>query len=194
MCLEHGRRRVLDRPGIARRHLVRGKLASSRHMTATGDRSPRAQPASRPRLAYAVGRFHTVLRAELARCLAPEGLSVPEFTALSVLSARAGLSNAELARRSFVTPQAMNQVLASLEEKELVSRPAAGEGARGHHRARGAKLTPRGRRRVARAQRLVDAIEDRAFAALSGEERRALTDVLSAAAQRLAAAPEPPGR
>jgi len=103
----------------------------------------------RPRLAYAVGRFHTVLRAELARRLAPEGLSVPEFTALSVLSARGGLSNAELARRSFVTPQAMNQVLASLEEKELVSRPAAGGQARGHHRARGAKLTTKGRRRVA---------------------------------------------
>src|ERR1700761_1754771 len=84
-----------------------------------------------PRLAYAVGRFHTVLRAEMSRRLAPEGLSVPEFTALSVLSARGGLSNAELARRSFVTPQAMNQVLSSLEEKELVTRPAPGEQARG---------------------------------------------------------------
>jgi DNA-binding MarR family transcriptional regulator len=140
-----------------------------------------------PRLAYAVGRFHTVLRAEMSRRLAPEGLSVPEFTALSVLSVRGGLSNAELARRSFVSPQAMNQVLASLEEKELVARPAPGGQARGHHRARGAQLTATGRRLVARAQAVVDAIEDQAFAALTENERRALTAALGAAAQRLAA-------
>jgi DNA-binding MarR family transcriptional regulator len=147
-----------------------------------------------PRLAYAVGRFHTVLRAEMSRRLAAEGLSVPEFTALSVLSARSGLSNAELARRSFVTPQAMNQVLTSLEEKELIARPAPGEQRRGHHRARGAKLTAKGRRWVTRAQTLVDAIEDQAFAALGEAERRALTRVLGTAAQRLAAGAGPPGR
>lgn len=164
-------------------------------MAVDASTDPRSERATeRPRLAYAVGRFHTVLRAELARRLAPEGLSVPEFTALSVLSARGGLSNAELARRSFVTPQAMNQVLASLEEKQLVARPAPGEQARGHHRARGATLTARGRRRVARAQASVDALEEQAFAALGPDERRALTDVLSAAAQRLAMRAEPPGR
>ncbi|HLI60140.1 MAG TPA: MarR family transcriptional regulator [Solirubrobacteraceae bacterium] len=163
-------------------------------MTAT-DPSLRSDALSgRPHLAYAVGRFHTVLRAEMSRRLAPEGLTVPEFTALSVLSARGGLSNAELARRSFVTPQAMNQVLASLEDKELVSRPAPGEAVRGHHRARGAKLTARGRRAVARAQALVDEIEDRAFAPLSAAERRELTGVLGAAAQRLAAGAGPSER
>jgi DNA-binding MarR family transcriptional regulator len=146
-----------------------------------------------PRLAYAVGRFHTVLRAEMSRRLAPEGLSVPEFTALSVLSVRGGLSNAELARRSFVTPQAMNQVLASLEEKDLIARPAPGGQARGHHRARGAKLTAKGRRWATRAQTLVDAIENQAFGTLGEDERRALTGVLGAAAQRLAGA-GPPGR
>jgi DNA-binding MarR family transcriptional regulator len=161
-------------------------------MTAT-DPSSRSDPAADggPRLAYIVGRFHTLLRTELSRALTPEGLSVPEFTALSVLSARGGLSNAELARRSFVTPQAMNQVLASLEEKELVIRPAAGERSRGHHRARGATLTAKGRRWVMRAQALVDAIEDQAFAALGKEERRALAGVLGDAAQRLAATVEP---
>jgi len=161
-------------------------------MTATDPLRSELAP-DQPRLAYAIGRFHTVLRAEMARRLAPEGLSVPEFTALSVLSARGGLSNAELARRSFVTPQAMNQVLASLEEKQLVTRPAPGEQARGHHRARGAKLTAKGRRWAARAQTIVDAIEDQAFAALRGEERRALADALAHAAQRLGAGAGPTG-
>jgi len=143
------------------------------------------------RLIYAIGRFHTALRHELGVRLRDQDLTVPEFTALSVLRLRSGLSNAQLARRSFVTPQAMNQVLASLEAKELVTRPAPGEQARGHHRARGAKLTAKGRRRVERAQVLVDALEDQAFAALSVEERRALTGVLGEAAQRIATSDEP---
>jgi len=140
------------------------------------------------RLIYAIGRFHTALRHELGVRLREQELTVPEFTTLSVLSLRGGLSNAQLARRSFVTPQAMSQVLASLEAKGLVIRPAPGSGTPGHHRARGARLTPRGRRRVARAQALVDALEDQAFAALAPEERRALTRVLADAAQRLSAA------
>jgi hypothetical protein len=47
---------------------------------------------------------------------------------------------------------------------------------------------------VARAQTLVDAIEDQAFATLSEDERGALTAVLGAAAQRLAAGTGPAGR
>jgi DNA-binding MarR family transcriptional regulator len=137
------------------------------------------------RLIYAVGRFHTVLRGELVRRLAPEALTVPEFTALSVLSARSGLSNAELARRSFVTPQAMNQVLAALEEKGLVTRPAPGSHPRAHHRARGAKLTAEGRRRVARANRIVDEIEDAAFASLDPAQRGALAAMLRDSARQL---------
>lgn len=138
------------------------------------------------RLIYAIGRFHTALRQELGVRLRAQGLTVPEFTTLSVLSLRSGLSNAQLARRSFVTPQAMNQVLASLEAKGLVIRPAPGAGTPGHHRARAATLTAKGRRRVLRAQALVDDLEDQAFAALGPQERRALTAVLGEAAQRLA--------
>jgi DNA-binding MarR family transcriptional regulator len=131
------------------------------------------------RLIYAIGQFHTVLRAELTRRLREEDLTVPEFTALSVLSGRTGLSNAQLARRSFVTPQAMNQVLASLEAKGLVVRPPApGGDGHGHHRARTATLTPAGRGSVRRAERLIDEIEDAAFATLDPGERDAFARLL----------------
>jgi DNA-binding MarR family transcriptional regulator len=152
-------------------------------MTLTDSATPDAEPGLR--LIYAVGRFHTVLRAELVRRLAPEGLTVSEFTALSVLSARGGLSNAQLARRSFVTPQAMNQVLASLEKKGLVTRPAPGSHPSAHHRARGAKLTATGRRQAARANRIVDEIEDAAFASLDRAQRGALAAMLRDSAQQL---------
>ena len=138
------------------------------------------------KLTYAVGRFHRVLRAELTRRLKAHDLTIPEFTALSVLSRRGGLSNAQLARRSFVTPQAMNQVLATLEAKGLVSRPAPGD-PQAHHRARGTKLTARGRALVRRTDVLVDELEERAFAAIAPADRLTLAAQLLDAGARLRA-------
>lgn len=140
------------------------------------------------RLIYAIGRFDTALRAELKRRLAPLDLTLSEFTTLSVLSARAGLSNAQLARRALVTPQAMNQVLASLEQKGLTRRESLREDRSGaHHRARGAQLTAKGERQVRRCIPLVDAVEDACFAEIEPRERAALAAMLREATQRLRA-------
>lgn len=140
------------------------------------------------RLIYAVGRYDTALRNELKRRLRPLDLTIPEFTALSVLSARGGLSNAQLARRSLVTPQAMNQVLAALEEKGLVKRHSLpGRDANGHHRARGTKLTAHGARQVKRCETIVDSIEDASFQGLSHAERARLAALLRDATQSLRA-------
>src|SRR3954462_12780026 len=93
-----------------------------------------------PRVSYLVGRLDRILRRRLGDALAPHGLSLPEYTTLSVLRARPGPSNAQLARRSLITPQAMNEVLARLEGRGLVRRevdPA-------HARIRRARLTAAG--------------------------------------------------
>lgn len=141
-----------------------------------------------PRLIYAIGRFHTALRSQLSTGLKDHDLTVPEFTVLSVLSLRSGLSNAQLARRSFVSPQAMNQVLASLEDKELVVRQRSrGSGPSAHHRARAVKLTARGRALVRRTNALVDEIEEVAFIDIEPEQRLEMTARLMQATSRLRA-------
>lgn len=153
--------------------------ARARAVTPT-DEDPRV------RLIYAVGLYDTVLRHELKRRLRPLALTIAEFTTLSVLSTRSGLSNAQLARRALVTPQAMNQVLASLEEKGLVRRQSSpGRDATGHHRARGARLTAKGERHVKRCEEIVDAIEDISFEGIDVKERAAIARLLRAATQRL---------
>ena len=82
-----------------------------------------------PRVSYVIGRLDRALRREIGALVAPHGLSVPQYTVLSILRDRTGLSNAQLARRSFVTPQSMNEVIASLERDGLVARsPAANHG------------------------------------------------------------------
>lgn len=157
-------------------------------MTARASASAQPDDELGPRLIYAIGRCDAVLRNELKRRLRPLDLGIPEYTTLSVLSVRSGLSNAQLARRALVTPQAMNQVLASLEDKGLVRRKASpGHDASGHHRARGAQLTAKGLRVVRRCDAIVDAIEDESFDGMTAAQRGDLAMMLRAATQRLRA-------
>jgi DNA-binding MarR family transcriptional regulator len=78
--------------------------------------------AERPRLTYLIGRLERVVRRKIAEAVKPLGLSVAQYTTLSVLRVRGQLSNAQLASRAFITPQAMNEVVQSLEAQKLVTR------------------------------------------------------------------------
>src|SRR5579884_698603 len=92
-------------------------------------------------LIYVIGRVNQGIRRRMRTSLAQWNLSVQEFTALSVLSSRPKLSNAQLARRALVTPQAMIEILSKLESRGLVRRevdPA-------HGRILRAELTPAAR-------------------------------------------------
>ena len=63
------------------------------------------------------------------------------YSCLEVLAQRPGLSNAELARATFVTRQAMNGVLRGLQDRGLVSRAASAS----YGRALSTQLTATGR-------------------------------------------------
>ena len=56
------------------------------------------------RVSYVIARLDRAIRREIAEMAAPHGLTATQFTALSVLRTGKGLSNAQLARRSYVTP------------------------------------------------------------------------------------------
>lgn len=87
-----------------------------------------------------------------------------------------GVSNAELARRCFVTPQAMHSVVTTLERRARIVRPDDAE----HGRERAAQLTGDGTRLLKRARRAVDAIEERAFGSLSPPQQTRLRAALAA--------------
>lgn len=130
---------------------------------------------------YLIGRLNRGIQPALTEALSPHELSLPEFTTLSVLARRPGLSNAQLARRALITPQAMIQILRRLEERELVTRsvdPA-------HARILQSSLTARGHRLLKRASSAVDTVEDRMLEELPSEERGHLRDVLAAVGARL---------
>jgi DNA-binding MarR family transcriptional regulator len=134
-----------------------------------------------PRVSYLVGRLDRVLRRRLGEALEPHGLSLPEYTTLSVLQARGGLSNAQLARRSLITPQAMNEVLTRLEERKLVRRRADPD----HGRVRPAELTTAGKRLLRAADASVDAVEAEMLAGAGAAERKRLRALLESALRGL---------
>jgi DNA-binding MarR family transcriptional regulator len=128
-------------------------------------------------LIYIVGRVHQGIRREMRRRLAPWNLSVQEYTALAVLGARPGLSNAQLARRALVTPQSMIEILAKLERRALVARredPA-------HRRILRAELTTEGRELLSAADPAIVAIQDEMLAGVTEHERRAASSAMTSA-------------
>jgi DNA-binding MarR family transcriptional regulator len=127
-----------------------------------------------PRLSYVIGRLDRVLRRRLSAAVEPTGLTLPAYTALSVLRAQDGLSNARLARRSLVTPQSMSEVLALLVAKGYVRRSAEP----GHGRIIRMELTEDGNRALEQCDRAVDAVEQEMLGDLEPDEVASLRDVL----------------
>lgn len=102
------------------------------------------------------------------------GVTTPQYAALSVLAEEPGISNAGLARRSFVTPQTMNQILLRLEAAGLAERRAHPE----HGRVLQAYPTEEGEKLRRECAKRVDAIEERMVSGLSEDERLTLLDLL----------------
>lgn len=129
---------------------------------------------TQPRLSYVIGRLERVLRRRLAAAVAPAGLTLNGYTVLSVLRVQDGLSNAQLARRSLVTPQSMSEVLTQLVDLDYVRRRAEP----GHGRIIRTELTKAGIRALDRCDRAVDEVELELLGGLDTDEVASLRDVL----------------
>jgi DNA-binding MarR family transcriptional regulator len=121
-------------------------------------------------LLYLIGRIDRVVRRNIDEVVRTHGLSVNQYTTLSVLDGRSGLSNAQLARRALVSPQSMNEVLLALERRRLVRRRAHPD----HGRILQTRLTPSGRRLLVACDAGVRAVEARMLTDLSAREQAAL--------------------
>lgn len=129
---------------------------------------------SDPTLLYLVGRMDRVVRQAIGGVVQARGLSVNQYTTLSVLDHRSGLSNAQLARRALVSPQSMNEVLLTLEKRGLVRRRAHPD----HGRILQTRLTAKGRSLLAACDTEVQQVEARMVSGLSDEDRTALRTAL----------------
>ena len=128
-------------------------------------------------LGYLLNRVAVALRGELTTAvLEPFNLTFPQYICMRVLSKYGDRSNAELARDTGVSPQAMNMVLRGLEERGLVSRPASVASGR----SLPATLTRRGRELLARTDSGVKDAEQRLLGNLTEPQQREFRRILAA--------------
>jgi DNA-binding MarR family transcriptional regulator len=133
------------------------------------------------RLGYRLKRAAAALRGAMDRALRKYDLTVPQYACLELLDQRPGLSNADLARGTFVTRQSMNVVLRGLQDAGLITRAATTD----HGRALPAHLTEAGHHRLAMARTAVYAIDQRMTDAVPPKRLTALLADLDRMAETL---------
>jgi DNA-binding MarR family transcriptional regulator len=120
-----------------------------------------------PRPTYLVKQLQEALRLRLVGITARFDLTTGQYTALSVLAKYPGMSSAQLARLTFVSPQAAHEVVAALERKGLLTRSVDAS----NRRRLEVKLTRTGRSTLARCDALVDELETEVFRTVSAGDR-----------------------
>ncbi len=146
-----------------------------------------------PRVGYLIYRVERQLRTRLDEAVGTHGLTTPAYVALSILRERDGLSNAQLARWAFVTPQAMSLVILALERRRLVRRRPDPH----HRRVMRTSVTARGLRILDDCDRAMDVIETDMLQGLDPATIEPLRVALSSCAHSLQGSrplPEPPSR
>ena len=112
-------------------------------------------------ISYVIARLERAVRAAINERVRPYGLTTLQYTTLSVLGRRGALSNAQLARRSYMTPQSMSEVIEALETQGPDRADAASE----------PPARPAGARSPRRAAKVLEAC-DEAVAAMEEEMLR----------------------
>lgn len=132
---------------------------------------------ARGHIAYLLRQAAAALRSALDAEFAAAGLTGPQFLVLNLLAAYPGVSGAELARLTQLTPQTINLVVRKLERDALLDR----EPHASHGRVLRLALSAKGRQTLQRCKRLADEVERRMSRGLSvdaeAQVRRWLVDV-----------------
>jgi DNA-binding MarR family transcriptional regulator len=133
------------------------------------------------RVTYLVKRLELAIRSEMDSIVGEFGVTALQYTALTALKRHPGLSGAQLARRSFVSPQAGSEMVGILARKGLISR-------RPHETNRRVlriDLTSAGEELLAACLPAVDALERRMLRQLSDERVHELRASLVACIDQL---------
>ena len=121
-------------------------------------------------VAYMVGRLERALRLQFRRVLEPMGLTIGQYTALSVFCSSGRLSNAKLAERTMVSPQAANELIKGMEKGGWIIRKPDPN----HGRIIQISLTTEGKRLLTRCDKVIAKMERKMLNGLSNKEISAL--------------------
>jgi DNA-binding MarR family transcriptional regulator len=124
-------------------------------------------------IVWLVGEAYRLSRRWTEEVVREQGITATQLGILKRLDFFPGISRAELARQTFISSQAAQVALATLENKGLVSgRPTR------NSRAVRTQLTPKGRRLLNQCSVATEPILEKVVAPLDPAERKELIDLL----------------
>lgn len=125
-------------------------------------------------LGYLIKEIQQDLRKRMDRTLTELGLTTPQYSVLAELNQFSGLTSAELARKSFVTPQTMSLIVQKLEERGLVARRDSATNAK----ILNTEITAAGLQLLEQAHLKVGRVQSELFDCLTDQESATLSQVL----------------
>lgn len=132
-------------------------------------------------LGYLVRQAYAAVRAAMDKALADLDVTPPQFAVLTMVVNYPGVSGAELARLTFLTPQTINVIVRNLVRAGYVEKSADAT----HGRILRLHATVRGEALLKRCRARVMEIEGRLADLLGREEQRVVRGWLAAVGEKL---------
>ena len=134
-------------------------------------------------LSYKLKQTQHTLRIYMDNALKSLELTTPQYAVLSQLELNPGISNAALARASFVTAQTMHGIISNLERDNLLSRKPDPL----HGRIRRTELTKKGLKTVQQAHIIINKLEKTMTHKMSQKNKLLLSKLLFECIENLSA-------
>lgn len=128
------------------------------------------------RTIYLIKRLETEVTARMIETLGIHSITPSQYIVLSFVGdSETDLSSAQLSRRFLMTPQSMNEVVTTLQRKDLLEKKASPD----HKRILRISLTEKGKHILALCDAMMDRLEEQLLADLEVEETEKFRDFLS---------------
>jgi DNA-binding MarR family transcriptional regulator len=150
----------------------------------------RSAGAALPRPTYLVKQLQEALLRRLDDITRRFDLTTRQYTTLSVLAKYPGISSAQLARLTFVSAQAANEMVGTLEAKGFLRRSVD----RSNRRRLEVKLTAAGTRAMTKCDALVDGLERELFRGVEAADRAHFHRMLDTCLRAISEPSSPAGR
>ena len=132
-------------------------------------------------LGYLVRQANVAVRAAMEKALSDLEVTPPQFGVLTMIAAYPGLSGADLARLTFLTPQTINVIVRNLEKAGAIEKSAHAV----HGRILRLTATAKGQALLRRCRGRVMDVEDRIAGLVGRDEEKVVRRWLSAVAEAL---------
>ena len=126
-------------------------------------------------LGYRLKQTQHALRLHMDEALGSLNLTTPQYAVLAQLELKPGISNATLARASFITPQTMHGIVANLEKRKLIIRKKDSQ----HGRILCTALTDAGHQIVQKAHQMIKEVEAIMTSTMTDQDKSLLENFLT---------------